>query len=87
MFSQSPQDGRIVRPLSTDSDNRLPRGSGELMDVDEVKSSERNAGKHHNVKPQVSEKGLQDAVGVPSINFYASESDIGNGAALEEHCN
>jgi hypothetical protein len=58
MFSQSPQDGWVVRLLSTDSDNRLPRGSGELTDVDEVESSERNAGKHQNVKSQVLEKGV-----------------------------
>jgi hypothetical protein len=58
MFSQSPQDGWVVRPFSTNNDNRLPRGSGELMDVDEVKPSERNAGKHHNVKSQILEKGV-----------------------------
>jgi len=79
MFAQSPQDGCVVRLLSTDSDNRLPRRSVELMDVDKVESSEGNAGKHDNVEPKVSEKRVQDAVGVPPINLYASESDIGNG--------
>jgi len=52
MFPQSAPDGCVIRPLFADCDDGLPGGPGEFLDVNEVESSERNAGKHHNIESE-----------------------------------